>query len=758
MADSMLAPTPTNEVERLAALHLLNVLDTPPEKQFDDITRLVATICEVPIALVSLIDRDRQWFKSKFGIDAAETHRDWAFCAHAILGDSLFVVPDTAADERFRNNALVTGEPNIRFYAGCPLKSSDGFNLGTLCAIDRVPRQLTPVQIDALEILARQVVAQLLLRRQVDELANRLAERNRVEAELRASERRFRAIFDSTIQYTGLLDTDGTLLEANRTSLVSAGIDAADVIGRPFWDAIWWAHNPALQLELRDGIRRAAAGALVRFEAEHPLADGSVATIDFSISPIRDEDGRVVLLVPEGRDVTDRKRMEMALKTSEERFRTFMDNSPAMAFMKDADGRFVYVNEPLTQKFGIPESGWLGRTDVELWGDAIGRPLREIDRRVLAGGQMVKLLETVPTPDGSASHWQSYKFPLTEASGRRFLAGMAVDVTAEKKAELALRASEEKFRSLVERLSEGVFLVSMRTKRLSEANGACLRLFGYSAEEFAELTMYDLVDHDRASVDANMERAARSEHRYAVGRRKYKHKSGAILDVDLSVSAVPDAGEPVLSVVVHDVGEQMRYEDCLLGYQLELERANFRLQLLSVTDKLTGVQNRAAFDDALAETFDRCLAQNSELSILLIDIDHFKRFNDSFGHLVGDDILRSVAQSLQATVRTTDFLARYGGEEFVVILPDTDGEGVMVVAERCRQAIASRHWQNRAVTISIGAATLSKNTPDVQSLVREADEALYRSKESGRNRALHGSGTIGMPAPRRVPNAVASGG
>jgi diguanylate cyclase (GGDEF)-like protein/PAS domain S-box-containing protein len=757
LAVLMLAPTPPNEVERLAALHRLNVLDTPPEKQFDDITRLAAAICEVPISVVSFVDRDRVWIKSGVGLAMTEAQRCHSFCAHAVGQDHLFVIPDAAADLRFRDNPFVRGEPNIRFYAGCPLITPDGFRIGALCVTDRVPRKLTPVQIDALEILARQVVAQLLLRQQVEAQAVQLAARNRVEAELRASERRFRAIFDSTIQYTGLLDTDGTLLEANRTSLVSAGIVSADVIGRPFWDAIWWAHNPTLQLELREGIRRAAAGALVRFEAEHPLADGSVATIDFSISPIRDELGRVVLLVPEGRDVTDRKCFEMALKTSEERFRTFMDHSPAVAFIKDADGRFVYVNEPLTQKFGIPESGWLGKTDTELWGEEIARPLREIDRRVLVDGQMVKLLETVPTPDGSASHWQSYKFPLTEASGKRFLAGMSVDVTAEKKAELALRESEEKFRNVVELLSEGVFLMALDTKRILEANGACLRLFGYSAEEITGLTLYDLVDHDRASVDANTERAARSEHRCSIGRRKYKHKSGHILDVDLSASVVPHAGVRVLSVVVHDVGDQMRYEDCLLGYQLELERANFRLQLLSVTDKLTGVQNRAAFDDALTETFDRCLAQSSELSILLIDIDHFKRFNDSFGHLVGDEILRAVAQSLQDTVRTTDFLARYGGEEFVVILPDTDSEGVMVVAERCRQAIASRHWQNRAVTISVGAATLSKNTPDVQSLVREADEALYRSKESGRNRALHGSGTIGMPAPRRVPNAITSG-
>ena len=620
LTDTMTAPLPPCEAERLDALHRFEVLDTLPEKDFDDLVRLAATICGVPIALVSLVDRERQWFKSSFGIEATETHRDLAFCAHAILGSAVFVVPDTGMDERFRENALVTGKPKIRFYAGHPLTTSEGFNLGTLCAIDRVPRELTPLQLDALAVLARQVVAQLMLRRQVGDLAIQLTERGRIEAELRAEK---------------------------------------------------------------------------------------------------------------------------------ERFRAFMDHSSAVAFLKDADGRFVYVNEPLTRKFGISEADWLGKTDAELWGAKIARPLREIDLRVLAGNEMVKLLETVPTADGSSSHWQSYKFPITEASGQRYLAGMAVDVTAEKKAELSLRESEEKFRNVVERLSEGVLLAAMDSRRVLEANAACLQLFGYTEEEFSALTLYELADHDRASSDANCESVARAEQRHVVGRRKYRHKSGRILDVDLSASVVSHGGRQAFCIVVRDAGEQQKYEDCLLGYQTELERANHKLQTLSVTDGLTGIRNRRAFDAALAEAFEWSRRQNTPLSLLLIDVDHFKSFNDSFGHLVGDGVLRAVAQALQDTVRTTDFLARYGGEEFVVILPDTDEDGAVTLAERCRRAVAAANWAQRPVTVSIGASTLADATGDAAALVREADEALYRSKETGRNRVLHGSGAIPMLLTRR---------
>ncbi|WP_201323190.1 GAF domain-containing protein [Pseudanabaena sp. lw0831] len=156
---------PLNESDRQAALERYNVLDTLPEQEYDDLTQLAASICGTPIALISLIDRDRQWFKSRVGIDASETPRDISFCGHAVANDALLNVPDAIQDPRFADNPLVVNEPNIRFYAGVPLKTSDNFNLGTLCVIDRQPRDLTPQQIQQLEALGRLVISQLELRR-----------------------------------------------------------------------------------------------------------------------------------------------------------------------------------------------------------------------------------------------------------------------------------------------------------------------------------------------------------------------------------------------------------------------------------------------------------------------------------------------------------------------------------------------------------------------------------------------------------------
>jgi signal transduction histidine kinase/ActR/RegA family two-component response regulator len=167
----MISPLiPANDAERVAQLRALGVLDTPPEPDYDELTRLAALVCQVPVALISLVDSDRQWFKSRLGLASTETSRDISFCAHAINEPrrEFFVVPDAHLDPRFADNPSVLGEPHIRFYAGTPLITHDGWALGTLCVIDRRPRELTPDQLSALSALRRHVINALELRRLVD--------------------------------------------------------------------------------------------------------------------------------------------------------------------------------------------------------------------------------------------------------------------------------------------------------------------------------------------------------------------------------------------------------------------------------------------------------------------------------------------------------------------------------------------------------------------------------------------------------------
>ncbi len=164
------APLHQNEDERLKTLQLLAILDTLEEQAYDDLTFLAAQICDTPIALVSLVDRDRQWFKSHYGLDARETPREYAFCAHAILDDGPFIICNSDEDERFLDNPLVTGEPYVKFYTGVPLVLEGSMPVGTLCVIDHEARKLSESQLHALEALSRQVVSQLELRLKVNEL------------------------------------------------------------------------------------------------------------------------------------------------------------------------------------------------------------------------------------------------------------------------------------------------------------------------------------------------------------------------------------------------------------------------------------------------------------------------------------------------------------------------------------------------------------------------------------------------------------
>lgn len=355
----MKPPPPKDEAARLAALHRYRILDTLSEQAYDDITRLAAYITQSPIALISLIDDDRQWFKSKIGLTVTETPREYAFCTHAILNQKEpLVVRDATEDERFADNPLVTDEPRIRFYTGAPLVTPDQHAIGTLCVIDRVPRDLTGEQIFALSGLSRQVVAQLELRRHAQELLDADAERERYLAELKA-------------------------------------------------------------------------------------------------------------------------------------------------------------------------------------------------------------------------------------------------------------------------------------------------------------------------------------------------------------------------------------------YQKQLEEANLRLQEESMTDKLTGVGNRAAFDRRLTEEIYHFVRYAAPTSLLLIDVDHFKEYNDSFGHLAGDDALKIIAAVLRDCARPSDFIGRYGGEEFAVILSETAGAGALGFAERLRASVAAARLPHRRVTVSIGAATVSAESANYHRLIELADTALYAAKQQGRNCVVH---------------------
>jgi diguanylate cyclase (GGDEF)-like protein/PAS domain S-box-containing protein len=216
-----IAPLPNDEQLRLMALKKYNILDTAPDAALDAMVKLASYICQTPIAAISLIDENRQWFKSITGLDVKETSRNVAFCAHAILQDETMIVADAQQDERFFDNPLVTAAPDIRFYAGVPLAASDGQHLGTLCVIDRVPRELNPEQLNAINILADNIMAHLNLR-----LSHQQARSYIDDLQLAAS------IFDSASEAMMVTDADNHIITVNPAFTVTTGYTLNEVVGR----------------------------------------------------------------------------------------------------------------------------------------------------------------------------------------------------------------------------------------------------------------------------------------------------------------------------------------------------------------------------------------------------------------------------------------------------------------------------------------------------------------------------------------------
>ncbi|MGA7839309.1 MAG: response regulator [Candidatus Acidiferrales bacterium] len=297
----MKAPPPENESARLAALQRYAILDTFPEQEFDDLSRLAAMICGTPIALVSLVDSHRQWFKSRIGIDETETSRDVAFCAHAILQPDVMVVPDALEDERFRANPLVTENPNVRFYAGAPLISQEGYALGTLCVIDRVPRELSAEQKEALKALSRLVVTQMELRRSVSDLSRAIRERRMTEEELDQ-------LFTVSLDMLCIAGFDGYFKRINPAWEKLLGIPIEKLLAEPFSKFV---HPDDRDRTVAEAQRLNEGEQVISFENRYRCGDGTYRWLLWNATP--SVDNKLIFAV--ARDVTQRKEAERRLST-----------------------------------------------------------------------------------------------------------------------------------------------------------------------------------------------------------------------------------------------------------------------------------------------------------------------------------------------------------------------------------------------------------------------------------------------------------
>jgi diguanylate cyclase len=344
------APLPPSEAARLQALLDLQVLDTPPEAEFDALVKAAALVCGVPISLVSLIDSDRQWFKANVGLPGVtQTPREVAFCAHAILDDGIFEVADATADPRFAANPLVTEAPDIRFYAGAPLRLRDGQNVGTLCVIDRQARQLTPTQRQVLRHLADAAVHAL--------------ESRRLARAFGASQARFRALSDAAPLGVYALDARGECTYTNERWQSIFDLSLDDALGQGWIRRL----HPDDRSAVSDGWQRCTRQRTT-FEMEFRVvhADGTLRHVRSVSRPVIDEDDAVTGHVGSIEDVTDRLATQQALADKRQRLASILEGTGAGTWEWNVQTGETRFNERWAQIIGSTLAE-LGPTTIQTW-------------------------------------------------------------------------------------------------------------------------------------------------------------------------------------------------------------------------------------------------------------------------------------------------------------------------------------------------------------------------------------------------------
>jgi PAS domain S-box-containing protein len=534
------------EAERIDALKLYNVLDTGPDEALDSLVRAAAAICEVPIALVSLVDTSRQWFKASVGLAVSETPREHSFCSHAIeQPDSLMVVEDASTELRFKSNPLGTGSPNIRFSSGQPLISPEGHALGTLCVIDDKPRRLNQSQVKALTHLADAVV-ELLGRHEQSMFA---AINSAVEQSLQHG-----------ITITDPSQPDNPMVYCNKAFERLTGYNQDELIGRNCRFLQGESTDPASIAILRDAITQQHQVTVV---LRNYRKNGTAFWAEITVSPIVDREGLTTHFIGIQKDVTERYKTEAALSQS----RALIDSAPDAIIVSNRDGGIVLANSQTVKIFGYSQQELSRLTIDKLIAERFREPysmgrekyfdqleFRNSSFEVKLAG-LTKDNEEIPV-DARISPVETDQGVLVSTYMR--------NVSNKLEAEAALLKSEERYRDLFENSSDLIQTV-YPDGTFSYVNPAWLKAFGYSQDEVTTLSIVDMVypdniDHCRKLIDRVVagESIAHVEMVFAT-------KSGDPVYLEGSVSTgVIDGKVTAIRTIFRDVTERKETEELLV--------------------------------------------------------------------------------------------------------------------------------------------------------------------------------------------------
>ncbi len=445
----LIAPYPTNEAARLEFLLSLEVLDTPAQETFDRFTRVLAELLQVPIALVSLVSADKQWFKSRLGLDVCETSRDIAFCAHALHVSDALVIEDAVADVRFHDNPLVVGPPYVRFYVGIPLRSSEGFVVGTLCALDTRPRSISQGALAAVKDLARGVERELFHRDMAGQ-ARMIYEDERRARSL--SEIRFATVFEETPTGKAIVDLKGRFEVANRKFCEISGYSSDELLNKTFQDITHpddIQQDLALIADLLTGSRTSYA-----LEKRYLRKDGSVVWVGLNVALLRDATGAPLHFIVVILDITSRKHSEAliqdhqqelerrveertaALMRSQETLQAIADNVPMLIAQVDSQLHYVFANARYQEIFDVDPVSLRGKSVQAVLTPEVFEALLPYFNRALAGDRSTR--DDIRYNEHDGRIWRASYIPDIRNGKVVGFFVMSQDVTEQKRKEKSL--------------------------------------------------------------------------------------------------------------------------------------------------------------------------------------------------------------------------------------------------------------------------------------------------------------------------------
>lgn len=509
-----------------------------------------------------------------------------------------------------------------------------------------------------------------------------------------------------------------------------------------FWRTIVHPDDQPEASELSKRYFETGEGGINRFR--WVTKDGRPLWIESHVAVLKDEKGETVGLRALSIDITDRVKAELARQESEDRFARFMKHLPGLAWIKDAAGRYIFANESALRSFGVKESELLGNTDSDVFSNDIAEQFINNDKKVLAEEQAIQIVETFPQEDDIVHHSLVSKFPIPSNDGSASLiGGVAIDITKQKLAEEELHRSEERLRLMIEGVKDyGIFMLDTDGYIISWNEGA-QRLFQYSEDEVIgkHASMFYATEGDTRQAVRHELELAEHEGKYTNETLRIRKDKSVFLAEVVTTALFDEEGKlRGFGRVVRDITERAEAEETIRHQALH--------------DPLTGLPNRKALDERLEIMIRQAERHHSKIAVMFLDLDRFKNVNDSLGHMIGDTLLKEVASRFRATIRAEDTVARLGGDEFVLLLSEVTHSGDVINVSKkiieAMQAPVQIGQHSLHITTSIGIALYPSDGTDTNALLKNADTALYRAKELGRNRYQFFNQTMNVQASERL--------